>query len=132
MATSMKQREIISNNILRYCERTGKDRQQIVDDLGLSYSTFTDWINGNSYPRIDKIEKMANYFGCRISDLIEDSSASSEYYLNAEAAELANFLKESPEYKVLFDASRKVKPEDIEKVRQMIDLMRGPDSDEPA
>ena len=29
----------------------------------LNTPTFTDWINGNTYPRIDKIEKMANYLG---------------------------------------------------------------------
>ena len=32
---------------------------------------------------------------------------------------------ENPEYKVLFDASRKVKREDIEFVKQMMDRMRG-------
>ena len=33
------------------------------DALGVKYTTFTDWVKGNSYPRIDKIELMANYFG---------------------------------------------------------------------
>ncbi len=136
MATSMKNRKIISDNIVRYCEKIGKERQQIANDLDVSYSTFTDWINGNSYPRIDRIEQMADYFNCRISDLIEEyvpgGDLSNEYYLNSEAAEIADFLRKSPEYKVLFDASRKVKPEDIDKVKQMIDLMRGPDTNEPA
>ena len=41
---------------------------------------------------------------------------------------MAQFLFDNPDYKVLFDASRKVKKEDIEKVKRMIDLMNG-DSD---
>ena len=45
--------------------------------------------------------------------------------LNDDARELAQFMFENPEYKVLFDASRKVKKEDIEFVKQMIDRMRG-------
>ena len=45
------------------------------------------------------------------------------YYLNAEAKEYAQFLFDNPEYRVLFDASRKVKPEDIDFVRKMIDRM---------
>ena len=32
------------------------------DALGVKYTTFTDWVKGNSYPRIDKIELMENYF----------------------------------------------------------------------
>ena len=36
---------------------------------------------------------------------------------------MAQFLYENPDYKVLFDASRKVKKEDIEFVKQMIDRM---------
>ena len=45
------------------------------------------------------------------------------YYLNEDARDMAQFLFENPEYKVLFDASRKVKPEDIQFVKEMIDRM---------
>lgn len=44
------------------------------DALGVKYTTFTDWVKGNSYPRIDKIELMANYFGISKADLVEDRS----------------------------------------------------------
>ena len=52
-----------------------------------------------------------------------------QYYLNDDARDMAQFLFENPEYKVLFDASRKVKKEDIDFVKQMIDRVRG-DSDD--
>lgn len=60
---------------------------------------------------------------------MEDRNFSQEYYINDEAREMAEFLFKNPEYKVLFDASRKVKKEDIEFVKQMIDRVRG-DSDD--
>lgn len=127
MATSMRNRQIMSENLIRYIERSGKTRKQVADDLGISYSTFTDWINGSAYPRIDRIEEMAKYFGCRVADLVEEPGFQTDngYYFDNDAADLAEFLHKSPEYKVLFDASRKVKAEDIEKVAKMIDLMRG-------
>ena len=34
--------------------------------------TFSDWVNAKTYPRIDKIELMANYFGISKADLVED------------------------------------------------------------
>lgn len=45
------------------------------------------------------------------------------YYLDDEAREMAEFLHKNPEYKVLFDASRKVKKEDIDFVKSMIERM---------
>lgn len=45
------------------------------------------------------------------------------YYIDPESRQIAQFLFDNPNYKVLFDAARKVKPEDIERVKQMIDLM---------
>ena len=45
------------------------------------------------------------------------------------ARELAEFMFKNPEYKVLFDASRKVKKEDIGFVKEMIDRMRGSSDD---
>lgn len=64
-------KEIMAQNIQRLMEKHGKDRNEICRDLGFKYTTFTDWINGNTYPRIDKIELMANYFNVSKSDLVE-------------------------------------------------------------
>lgn len=64
-------KEIMANNIKRLMKKAGKSRVQICDELGIKYTTFTDWVNGNRYPRIDKIELMANYFGVPKSELVE-------------------------------------------------------------
>ena len=65
-------KEIFSRNLRNLMQKYGKDRNQICDELGFKYSTFSDRYNGNKYPRIDKIEMLANYFGILKSDLIED------------------------------------------------------------
>lgn len=70
----LKNKEIFSQNLRSLMDKNNKDRNQICDDLGLKYTTFTDWVNGKKYPRIDKIELLANYFKVRKSDLIEDQS----------------------------------------------------------
>lgn len=121
-------KEIMAKNIQYYMDKYGKSRQDMCDALGVKYTTFTDWVKGNSYPRIDKIELMANYFGITKADLVEehsDNQGTEQYYLDPDARDMAQFIFENPEYKVLFDASRKVKKEDIEFVKQMIDRVRG-------
>lgn len=64
-------KEIMGKNIQFYMDLYNKSRNDICRDLGIAYTTLTDWIKGNSYPRIDKIELMANYFGIEKSDLVE-------------------------------------------------------------
>lgn len=117
--SNLGNKEIMARNIKRLMELNGKDRNDVCKDLGFKYTTFTDWINANTYPRIDKIEMMANYFGVSKADLVEEKD-DSEYYYDKKSAEMAQFLFDNPEYKVLFDASRKVKPEDIQFVADMI------------
>lgn len=46
-------KEIMSKNLKRYIELSGKDRKDIAKDLDVPYSTFTDWVNGNYYPGYD-------------------------------------------------------------------------------
>ena len=68
----MGNKQVLAKNLKKYIAKSGKDRADIAREVGLSYSTLTDWINGNKYPRINNIEKLANYFNVSKSDLIED------------------------------------------------------------
>lgn len=65
---------ILSKNLKHYIAQSGKDRRELSEIWGFPYSTVTDWINGNKYPRIDRIEIMADYFGILKSDLIEEKT----------------------------------------------------------
>lgn len=67
-------KQIMARNIKKYMERKGVSNQMLCDDLGFKYTTFMDWIKGVTYPRIGKVEAMAQYFGCEKSDLIEDKT----------------------------------------------------------
>jgi transcriptional regulator with XRE-family HTH domain len=72
--TALGNKAIMSKNLKYYIERSGKDRRELADTWGFLYSTVTDWINGKKYPRIDRIEIMADYFGILKSDLIEEKT----------------------------------------------------------
>lgn len=70
-------KEIMARNIQYYMDKNGKTRKDMCEALGVKYSTFTEWVTANAYPRIDKIELMANYFGIDKSDLVEDHTKTS-------------------------------------------------------
>jgi len=67
-------REIFSTNLNRKMQEAEKSRKDICDALGFSYYTVTDWVKGKKMPRMDKVEKLAKYFDCLISDLIEEKT----------------------------------------------------------
>mgnify|MGYP002512053206 CR=1 FL=1 len=71
-------KQIMANNIKKYMKLGNKKRTEICEYLDIPYTTFSDWINAKTYPRIDKIEKLANYFGVEKSDLVEEKKEHSD------------------------------------------------------
>lgn len=79
-------KEIMANNIKYFMSKKNIRPTDICGTLKIPMPTFSDWINAKTYPRIDKIELMANYFGISKADLVEERSTDSnipkimEYY----------------------------------------------------
>lgn len=67
-------KKVFSKNLRKYMNLYQKSRNDICKDLGFAYTTFTSWETGVNYPRIDKIEMIADYFHIEKSDLIEDKT----------------------------------------------------------
>ena len=72
MIKMLGNKEVMAKNINKYMKMNKISRNKMSEALGVSYSTLSDWVNAKTYPRIDKIEMMANYFGVSKSDLVED------------------------------------------------------------
>ena len=70
----MDNKNIFAANLQRYMDINKKSRREVSEAIGVSYYTFTDWVKGKKYPRMDKVEKLATYFGILKSDLIEEKS----------------------------------------------------------
>lgn len=69
-------KEVFSRNLRRYMSVANINQKDMADIVGVSAPTFNAYYNGEIFPRIDKIQKMADYFGIVKSDLIEDRSFS--------------------------------------------------------
>lgn len=67
-------KEIMAKNIRHYMSVFNVTQTEICNTLGIKMPTFSDWVNAKTYPRIDKIELMANYFGVSKADLVEERS----------------------------------------------------------
>lgn len=101
---------VMANNIKKYMRKSGKTQKELCSILGFKESTFSDWVTGKKYPRIDKIEKMANYFGVSKADLVEEN-----------AVEARSILLSSDEVEVI-KKYRQLEPDDKEVVDAILDI----------
>lgn len=99
--SSLENKVVFSENLKYYIEKSGRDRRELAEIWGFPYSTVTEWINGKKYPRIDKIEAIANYFGITKADLIEERKEKPSKYegLSDAKISLIEFAKSIPDDK---------------------------------
>lgn len=45
---------------------------KVASDTGITRSTFTDWKSGRSEPKIDKLKRLADYFGVPLEYFLEE------------------------------------------------------------
>ena len=114
-----------------YCkirDKLGYKDSAVAEGAGVTKSTFSDWKAGRYQPKDEKLQKIASFLGVSV-EYLKTGEEQNGYYLNDDAREMAQFMFENPEYKVLFDASRKISKEDIETVKTIMDKFRRHDAD---
>ena len=70
--SSIGNKEVFARNLRYYLDKSGKTQKEVALAIGVTPASVNEWLNKKKYPRIDKIELLARYFGILKSDLIED------------------------------------------------------------
>ena len=94
-------KQIMASNIQHYMDLYGKTRNDMCEAIGVKYTTFTDWVKGHSYPRIDKIEMMANYFGISKADLVERHTSGTNTVLSEDEFKMVLALRNAGKNKTI-------------------------------
>ena len=68
----MNSRDIFINNLKAIMKERKVSRRQLAEGLNIPYTTLTDWCTGRIFPRVEKINLIADYFNIKKSDLIEE------------------------------------------------------------
>ena len=72
MENNLGNKQTMAKNIRYQMSINGMSRRALSECVGSPYTTVCDWLNAKTYPRIDKIEKMAQLFGISKADLVEE------------------------------------------------------------
>ena len=95
----------------------------IVRDLGITSSTVSDWVLGKKYPRIDKMQMLADYFGILKSDLTEER-AEAQLTDDVELQEYLEHLKNRSEMRMLFSVAKGATKEDVMQAVKIIEALK--------
>jgi len=129
---------VLGERIRQRREELGMTQTELAERMGYkSRSSINKIENGTNDIVQSRVEKFAKVLDTSIGFLMgwdkmpvvyvaevkAEKNESNTYYINDDAREYAEFLHKNPEYRVLFDSYKKVKPEDIDLVRQLIDKM---------
>lgn len=109
MGNEYKQR--IADNIAALLNEKGYSQQDLADALGVNKSTVSAWVSGKKTPRMDKVEDMAAFFHCTVTDVLG-------YTQPEETDEFRERMKE--EYGVLFDLIDKASDHQREIVEDLL------------
>lgn len=118
--TGLGNREIMSRNLSYYVERSGRTQKEIAEIVGIATSTLNDWMKARSYPRIDKIELLANYFGIQKSDLIEEKITPEKEKDNEVMADIIVRMRIDKNFFSVVSSLHKLDAAKIEGVNQML------------
>ena len=68
----IENKEVMARNIKHYMDKNNVTATDICKALNIKQNTFSDWVNAKTYPRIDAIQRMADYFHISKAFLVED------------------------------------------------------------
>ena len=121
----MDNKNVFAANLKRLMQEKGKTRREVCEDLGFSYYTFSDWVNGKKYARMDKVEILAKYFGVLKSDLIEERTEDfwKAQKKNDTLADIVVRLRTDEKFLSSVTSLYNLAPEKLDKVEQLLQLL---------
>lgn len=64
---------------LKLLDKKGVRTSDVSKETGITASTFTDWKNGRSNPKLEKLQKIADYFGVTIEYLMTGNEPEKDF-----------------------------------------------------
>jgi transcriptional regulator with XRE-family HTH domain len=131
-----------NENLRLLRKKNDMTQADLAKKLGISSSAVAMYERGEREPNFDTLKNIGVFFNVDMNYLLgmyndersyqnadnkEDDQVREEqgaYHINVEAKEIAKYLSENPEHKILFDDIKDLKKDDIEFVKKMIEKIK--------
>lgn len=124
MATNDKMKRLFSQRLVSVMQENNINQVELSKILGVSESTVGKWILCKAIPRMGVIQKLSDYFHVGKSYFLEED-ANTGYYTDPTVNAYAEQLRTNPNMRLLFDATKDMKKEDIDYVVDLVNRLKG-------
>ncbi len=108
----------IKENIKKLRLEHNLSQEELSKIAGVSDRTVSSWENGTRTPRMGPLQRIADHFGIKVGDIIEDLDR--PYFMDPETAKLAQELHDNPDLHAVMNSSRKLSPKAVKEVQEFI------------
>ncbi len=121
---NLENKTVFARNLRYFIKKEDVRQKEVAAAAKVSKGTVCDWLNARSFPRMDKLQLLANFFHIEKSDLIEDRVNIAKTYLETEAKEIAKELFESEEDFKLYLKIKALPTNDKKVVEALVDRLK--------
>ena len=80
----MSEKEIFANNLKFLIKQKRMNYKEFANAIDTKYTTTLEWVNGRTFPRIEKLEVIADYFKVPKSKLLDEHLTTVKSFLDLE------------------------------------------------
>lgn len=103
------------NNYIRFCAKVGKSPSAVAEEIGLYKSTVTNWKNRGTKPTDATLQRVADYFGVTVEDLLEENRNPAPEIRNGAEEEFVKLFEKLP---------RETQERELAYLRELVEKMK--------
>lgn len=110
-------------NFKTLCENADVTPGEVSKHTGAASSTLTMWKQGVYTPKVDKLQKIADYFGVSLNYLQTGEEQSGDHFITEDVVNVAEKIKNNQALQDLFDVAVEAQPSDVDMAADMLKRM---------
>lgn len=115
---------IFAKRLIELRKSKGISQKELANYIDVSPSLVGMYEQGRRKPSFEILEAIADYFNINIDTLYGKDEIETPYYLDPVVSEYAQAVKDNPNLKLLFDASKDMSKDDIDFVINTIEMLK--------
>lgn len=108
------------NNLCTLCVSKNISVAKVMHDLGFSSGTSTRWKQGTAQPSYKTLQKIADYFGVSVNELLSDNAAGTK----KETAEIIDSPEEAERRQLIKTVAELASSMPTDKLRRLIKMLK--------
>ena len=118
--SNLGNKEVFAENFNYYLKRSGERKIDIARVMGVSACTISDWTKMRTYPRMDKVQMLAEYWNIEMSDLVEKHTFENKNYAKKEAHKMSAELISDKDALELYSLIKRLSPSQKDMVKTLV------------